>query len=170
MKHIIILFLLLVAGCKKDDKPTTTVEGKVINAGSKEPVEGVLVTLHDGISSGGGIFPTSTVGSGNTQTTYTKNDGSFKVSIRGDNPFLWLTKEGYHFDVLDGGALQSVKEYLSGKDYKNEVLGILAIAYFNPTFWGRNCLETDSVYYNAGSSIPLAFTKTTFVEYGNGPS
>jgi hypothetical protein len=171
MKYIAILVLLLVASCKKEDKPTktTSIEGKVINSGSKEPVEGVLVTLQDGISSGGGIFETSNVGSGKQLTTYTIKDGSFKISIKGDYPFLSLTKTGYHFNVLVEGALQNVKQYTAGGTYKNEILGLLAIAYFNPTFISKNCIETDSIFFDAGNSIPLAFKKTGFLLFSNRP-
>ena len=159
------MFLITFVGCTKEI-PETIIEGKVINAGSKQPVDSVLVTLQDGVNGGDSFFGSSnTAGSKTQQNTYTNKDGAFKISIKSNSPYLSLTKIGYEFIVMDGGAGQSIKYYQSGKVYSNEILGIWASAYFNPILKGKNCTAKDSICFGDG----IFSNFFSLRGYGNGP-
>lgn len=161
-KYILFLLTILLS-CKKETS-LTIIEGKVINAGSKIPIDSVLVTLQDGIGSA------NTIGSHQSTTTYTDKDGYFKISMKCEAPFLWLTKKGYEFVVMNEGAGQSVKGYYPGL-HKNEILGLWAQAYFNASFIGLNCTSTDTSVIGAdeGNHVPLAWIKIGIVFTGKGP-
>ena len=79
---LIILFgMLFISACEKKVRTTTTiVSGTVINAGSKQPIDSVKVTLLDGVSTAGEINSGNTT-SGNKNVAYTDKEGKFRVEI-----------------------------------------------------------------------------------------
>jgi len=159
-------------GCKKE-KQFTYIEGIVINTGSKQPIDSVLVSLHDGLGSSVLLGGGQTVGSENTVTTYTDKNGHFKISILADAPFLWLSKNGYRFvQVAPSGTLSTdPKSYLSGSNNSNQVLTLWANAYFQGIFKGRSSLPTDSIYFDeASQKVSLDWLRSrNHWNFGNGP-
>lgn len=122
---IIIAFLSTTA-CSKDHEYTTRVSGVVLNYGSKEPIDSVLIGLKDGVgASGFSVLPAST---DKRSVTYTDADGRFDIELSGEyGAFLFMEKEGYEFTNIE------VKPYEDG-DHDNEVLEMYAPAFFNPYF------------------------------------
>jgi hypothetical protein len=168
---LIIILLVFLSSCKKNPAPViTTIEGTVINIGSKQPIDSVKVTVVDGRSGSDSFFGSSkTSGTGKTVVKYTGTDGKFSISIEGISPVLYLDKTGYEFVYFREGSSDSFKEYLPGKKYTNEILDLWADAYFKGVFKGKLCIVSDSVYFDEGEKIPLAFSKTTYLHFGNGP-
>ena len=132
----ISLFLLLaLLGCM-DDEFTTTVSGKVVNFGSREPVEGACVYLKDGVGSSGVVIYEGNTSSDKRSEVLTDANGEFTVSLTGEyEAFLSVGKEGYQeFIVANEGAAVGIKSYGFGGSYENQVLELKAEAYFNPLF------------------------------------
>lgn len=135
---IIPLFLFLFSSCDEQPYYHTIVEGKVINYGSKEPIDSVLVNLRDGVASGDAWVNLGSNGgtsSNKSNSVYTNKLGEFKVELSGQHqPILTLGKKNYYFHVLSPGA---IKGYVDGSFY-NEILEMKAKAYFNPIFKAKN--------------------------------
>jgi hypothetical protein len=171
-KYFIIFFLFLGC-CNKDDAPVTTIEGKVINAGTKQPIDSVKVIAVDGKSTYDSFFGTSNrTGSGRYEITYTNTKGYFVISIKGNSPCVFLIKDGYEFIVFSEGhgSSDNYKCYFAGKEYNNETLELWARANFNPILKGKNCISTDSICFGDGIIIPGNYLlKNEFRGYGNGP-
>lgn len=123
----LVLLALLFFGTSCDEKMhTTIVSGKVINAGSKQPIDSVLVTLLDGVSTAGEFIPGNTT-SGLKNVAYTDKEGNFRVEITGEyNAYLALSKARY--EAPNGGLITSVSEGL----HENMVYEMKAYSYFNP--------------------------------------
>jgi len=137
MKNVLyIILLIFLASCKKNSTPViTTIEGTVINTGSRQPIDSVKVTVVDGRSGGDSFFGNiKTSGSGKIIVKYTGTDGKFSISIEGTSPVLYLEKTGYEFVVFSAGYGSSdyFKSYKAGEKYKNEVLELWADSYFKP--------------------------------------
>ena len=102
MRNILIastfIFLsLLGTSCKREN--TYLVEGVVVNRITQEPLEGVKMTLNDGLGVGG-IFPSDEIEVSNV--TYTDAQGKFKIQIKSksNHAVLWLSKQGYEFQSI----------------------------------------------------------------------
>jgi hypothetical protein len=99
MKNIlIVLSILLITlisfSCGKKKSQTTIVSGKVINFGSRAPVEGVLVILQDGVDASNGSVIDGKTSSDKKNTAYTNSNGEFRVELKGEyQPFLGLKKK-----------------------------------------------------------------------------
>lgn len=140
---------LLLSSCK-DKEYTTTIEGRVINFMTNEPVDSVYVRLKDGIASGGGWV---NLGGGNTSSgitsfAITDKDGYFKVSITGTHhAALFVTKDSDK-GVTSHRKHTSWPKFYGGGYYKDEQFEILLPAFFKPfiTFKGE-VYETDVVYF-----------------------
>jgi len=101
----IIALLVIAASCEKKER-TTVVSGTVINAGSKQPIDSVLVTLLDGVSTAGEIIPGNTT-SGKKNVAYTDKEGNFRVEITGEyDAFIAFSKEKY--EAPSGGLITGV--------------------------------------------------------------
>ncbi len=102
----LVIIMINLMSCEIKVK-TTVVYGMVIDAGSKQPIDSVLVTLLDGVSTSGGIIPGNTT-SGIKNVAYTDKDGKFRVEITGEySPFIALSKPRYA--APHGGLINSVK-------------------------------------------------------------
>lgn len=167
---LFILFLSVLFACKKEDEtPVTSIEGTVINIGSKMPVDSVEVIAVDGVSTYDTFFGTSNnSGSGRYVITYTDTNGKFNVNIKGNYPCIFLVKDGYRFVVFTYGSSENYKSYSAGKDYKNEILELWADAFFNPVLQGLSCISSDSILFD----VIYQNTKVGFnrLYYGNGPN
>jgi hypothetical protein len=170
---IFMLFLSVLFSCKKENEtPITTIEDKVINTGSKEPIDSVKVIAVDGVSTYDAFFGTSNnSGSGRYVITYTDINGKFNVSIKGNSPCIFLVKDGYRFVVFTYGSSENYKSYIAGNKYKNEVLELWADAYFKGVFKGLSCLITDSVYFDEGNFVESLenLRSRNIWWFGNGP-
>ena len=133
---LIVAILLTLSSCM-DDEFTTTVSGKVVNFGSREPVEGAYVYLKDGVGSSGPIIYDGNTSSDKRSEVLTDANGEFTVSLTGEHAaYLGVVgPEGYQeFIIAEGGAAVGVKSYGFGGNYENQVLELKAEAGFNPLF------------------------------------
>jgi hypothetical protein len=168
---LIIILLVFLSSCKKNPAPViTTIEGTVINIGSKQPIDSVKVTVVDGRSGSDSFFGSSkTSGTGKTVVKYTGTDGKFSISIEGSSPVLYLEKTGYEFVYFREGSSDSFKEYNPGKKYTNEILELWANAYFNPILKGINCQSNDTVLFDVMFYNSLERAGFEHQYLGNGP-
>ncbi len=137
---MVILITLFSSNCAKLTFKTI-IEGKVINFGSREPIENVEVGLKDGIVASGLIDLNTS--SDKESITYTDKNGEFYIEINGrDRAFLSMGKENYSFDPdwYDNLAV-GVKGYDNGH-FKDQVFEMKANAYFKPTLKSK-----DITYY-----------------------
>ena len=151
-KKLLLIFLstsLFLSSCK-DKEYTTTIEGRVINFMTNEPVDSVYVRLKDGIASGGGWvdFGGGNTSSGITSLAITDKDGYFKVSITGTHhAALFVTKDRDN-GVTSYRKHTSWPKFYGGGHYKDEQFEIKLPAFFKPfiTFKG-DIYETDVVFF-----------------------
>jgi hypothetical protein len=102
----IVVIMITILSCEKKVQ-TTVVSGIVLDAGSKQPIDSVLVTLLDGVSTAGEIIPGQTT-SGKKNVAYSNKEGKFRVEITGEySPFITLSKPRY--GAPHGGLINSVK-------------------------------------------------------------
>ena len=137
--YLIGILVMFFSSCKKE-VPETTISGIVVNYGTLQPIDSMLVTVISG--AGKGTFG-DTKGSGSEVSVYTDMNGKFTVTIKGDNLFLYMKKERYRYDDEIFGAYKS---YTAGRVYSNEVLKLNAYAIFDGYFYCPSCLDTDSSY------------------------
>lgn len=147
--------------------------------GSKQPIEGVLVYLQDGISSGG-FFPPGNTSSNKSNYTYTDKDGKFRVELTGEHgAYLSLSKSRYLFEHEQAGAVQGVKPYSDG-NFKNQILEMKAEAYFGPILkslkesFESDILRVDMLFRLNRSPDPILLKKYEITGfdyelYGKGP-
>ena len=168
----IIVISLVTVSCKKEKK--TIIEGKVVESGNKQPIEGVQIHVQDGISSGGGWFSlghSKTSGTGQDFYTFTDKNGYFSITVTGESPSLELDKANYFWQYTTSGAGQRFKFYNTGGTYKNEYFEMDADAFFNPILKGHNCIVSDSVLVLGGPYIPKGKGGGGYYTYeGNGPN
>ena len=170
MKNIILVGLILcLVACLKDNE-TTTIDGHVINVGSKQPIDSVQVFLRFGSPYGSSFIGGSTGGNGHYVSTLTDKNGYFKISLTGEELNLYLSKAGYRFVVfsIDSGTSNGFKYYNSGQNYSNEVLQLWADCYFKAVFQGKNSIDSDSIYFGEGDFINYSKMMNPY-GYGNGP-
>ena len=95
----ICLFTLIIQSCEKNkDKGDFNIEGKVINIGSNEPIDSVLVILYGGNPLNNPLMPdfNDNPPNGNNDTAYSDINGKFYLEIRNESAaFLGWRKEGY---------------------------------------------------------------------------
>jgi hypothetical protein len=135
MKNILtvlsISLLCLVGFSCGKKKYHTVISGKVINYGSKAPIDSVLVVLQDGVSSSGSIIDGNT-SSDSKDMVYTNNNGEFRVELKGEHhPYLWWSKKKH--ERYDPEYGREIKPYSEGI-YENEILELQADAFFDGKF------------------------------------
>jgi len=147
--YVFICLFLIGTSCKKD-KYHTIVKGKVINAGSKQPIDSVLVVMRDGIASGGGWFA---LGSSNTSSdkksyTYTDKNGCFEIELKGEHfAYIGFSKKQYTYKYHQEGTYIGYKPIPDG-EFENEVFEMEADAWFNPVIKSREfAYSTDSIFF-----------------------
>jgi len=142
MKKIMIttlIFALSIVGisCKKEI--IYTVEGVVLNKITQQPLEGVRVTLEDGLRVGG-ILPNEVEVSGET---FTNAEGRFKVEIKSKSgpAVLWVSKVGYEYK--DEKSTSDVRYIGVREGYQNITVNMDGIAYFNSPFYKTSVPQKD---------------------------
>jgi len=144
----ILALLVIAASCEKKER-TTVVSGTVINAGSKQPIDSVKVSLLDGVSTAGEIIPGNTT-SGKKNVAYSDKEGKFKVQITGEyEPFLSLSKQDY--EAPQGGLVIGVRW---GEDNSDKIFEMKTYAYFNPVL-------VSVAYVTSVKFCPAYFSKNT---------
>ena len=93
-------FILITSfSCNKNkDEGDFIIKGKIINAGSKEPIDSVLVILYGGNPMSNPFMPgfNDNPPNGNNDTTYTDKNGEFKLEIHNEKAaFIGWVKDGY---------------------------------------------------------------------------
>ncbi len=157
---IVTLPLLLGLSSCGDDEFTTTVSGKVVNFGSREPIEGAHVYLQDGVGASGVVIYEGNTSSGKRNETLTDANGEFTVSLTGEHiAYLSAGKENYQFIIAQEGAAVGVKSYgRNGGNFENQVIELKAEAGFNPLFVSKVPIQpTDSIvvlFQDFKSNIP----------------
>ena len=143
MRNILIastfIFLsLLGTSCKREN--TYLVEGVVVNRITQEPLEGVKMTLNDGLGVGG-IFPSDEIEVSNV--TYTDEQGKFKIQIKSksNHAVLWLSKQGYEFQIQE--STSDTRFYGINDEYTSVKLEMDGIAYFNSPFYKTSAPQKD---------------------------
>ena|SRR5690554_3230019 len=111
----ITLCVVISISCKKKEGDYI-VEGKIINAGSKEPIDSVSVVLRGGDPYNPGPFMSGSkrnLPNNNYTSTYTDENGYFKLIIE-DEPETFITwyKKGYKYGI----PYEKEKEIYSNND------------------------------------------------------
>jgi hypothetical protein len=164
--YIVSLLILVLLSCKKEY--TTTVIGTVINSGSRQPIDSVLVVLQDGIAGDGFLGDGKTTGNGSTTSTYTDASGRFKITLEGESPFFYAKKSRYNFVNPRDGS-HEITGLGKGGNYDFTV-EMDAEAHFNPNIKGINSVFSDSVFIDSGVTIPSMYILSNMVVlFGNGP-
>jgi hypothetical protein len=99
IKIFICLSGLIFQSCEKNkDKGDFIVEGRVINIGSDEPIENVLVILYGGNPLSNPLMPgfNDNPPNGNNDTAYSDSNGEFYLQVKDESAaFLGWRKDGY---------------------------------------------------------------------------
>jgi len=91
---------LFLGSCKKE-VGTVIVEGRVINVGTQQPIEGVTVVIENEVS----FTP------GHLDSTFTNANGEFHIELENEeSAWIYLRKEGYTFQ---SSSLNNVVGYLT---------------------------------------------------------
>lgn len=146
--------LVFLISCNDGNEYKTTVRGKAMNAGTGEPIEGVRVTLKDGVA-------TSFFGvGGNTANdkrveTYTDENGEFEISLSGEfTAYFGAYKKGYYCTQVQGkrASCDEVVPFGEGV-HENVFIKLHAESRFNPVFINSDAKPTDSlIIYVANST------------------
>lgn len=138
-----MLALLSLSACwPEPEEKTTIVEGIVVNSGTKEPIEGVLVSLLDG--SGYASAPDNH-SSGKANRVETDENGAFRVEITGIyHTSLAVGKRGYSWEHVIDGAVQGSRPFSEGL-HENVVLEMDADAFFAPVLKSKESLKDDEM-------------------------
>jgi hypothetical protein len=131
--------------CQKNkDGQDFIFEGKVVNAGSKKPIDSVRVVLHGGFPYRNFLAPDlhDNPPTGNNDTTYTNENGRFKVAVYNESTvFLSWYKKGYHDGTI-------IREESDSKGYANA-----DNSFFQP------CDREITIEYEADCSFYPTFIK-----------
>lgn len=167
----IVLVVATFNGC--EEKNYTSVSGQIVNWGSREPIDSVLVELEDGIGGSGSFGVPFQTTSDLANVTYTGQNGEFSVSLTGKyQAFLSLGKKRYNWD--GGGDGDNVKGFSPG-NHLNVILTMKAEAYFNGIFKkSQNAAKADSLFirllYDDGTTLSTSVGNSPIEPYvGTGP-
>lgn len=148
---ITIIWMVTLGGCKKEIG-NVIVEGRVINVGTQQPIEGVTVVIENEVS-----FTPS-----HLDSTFTDENGEFRIELPNEEEaWIYLRKDGYTFHSSSLNNVTGYLTYYSVGTTSNVKLEMYPDARFNPTFQNMSPSNDDSLYYN---ELPY-FTP---IKYGGG--
>jgi hypothetical protein len=154
MRNLLIIFALInfiLVSCEdKEERSLTVAEGYVIHSGTKKPLEGVRVSIWDGLPSTDPLS-TDSKSSGNYHVTFTDSTGFFHIELNAKEPVMFLSKQDYTFEYHIDGAVIGIIPLMVGEN-KNLLFEMDAWAYFNPWLKGSNSLINDTVLFDLISS------------------
>jgi hypothetical protein len=171
IKVFISLTILLFQSCEKNkDNGDFIVEGRVINIGSGEPIENVLVILYGGNPLSNPLMPgfNDNPPSGNNDTAYSDSNGKFYLKVKDESAaYLGWRKDGYKNGNIVWYS-NDFKTKLSERGnkffepgHKEIIINYEAECTFNPIFkkMGINS-ENDTLILSVASyHYPNAFVK-----------
>ena len=166
MKYVFLLTMIafFFLSCKKDLN-YTRIAGKVINIGSKQPIDSVLVILQDGVASDFFGTPGNT-SSDRKNLAYTDKNGYFDVELEGEHrAYIGFKKDKYLYEYDEGGSVIGIKPYPEGT-FLNEVFEMEAEAFFNGIFVNKQPNENDSLYLNVYTTY---YWSSDWLLVGTGP-
>jgi hypothetical protein len=142
---IICIFALSIQSCKKNkDKGDLIVEGKVINIGTREPIESVLVILYGGNPFSNPLMPgvNTYPPNGNNDTAYSNRNGEFYLKLKDESAaYLGWIKDGYKNGKIiwyTDDDFKNISEGSGNKFFKSGTKYIIiqyeAECTFNPVF------------------------------------
>jgi hypothetical protein len=137
------LFMVLIA-CGEEEY-VTTVNGTVINFGSRQPMVGAKVTLTDGIGADWLMSGFSTSSSGYS-VAYTDVQGKFSITLKGKHQAAFsvgMTDCEYDPDWSDGVSI-GVRGFSPGV-HDNVICELRAYAWFNATLQAKPGATADSL-------------------------
>jgi gamma-glutamylcyclotransferase (GGCT)/AIG2-like uncharacterized protein YtfP len=130
LHFLTIAILLLVWGCSKTE--TSTVNGRVINAGTKKGIEGIKVFLRDGVASNSILGLGGETSSDVESMALTDEEGAFSLTIEGNfgaqlsaagtDKYLWYTTNRQnsvngHLISVPEGTTNNVVIEMQAKSY-----------------------------------------------------
>ncbi|WP_235295968.1 carboxypeptidase-like regulatory domain-containing protein [Portibacter marinus] len=105
--------------------------GRVIDFGTREPIENVRIYVQDGFTGSGPILNHDDIGE-NEALTYTDENGEFFVEIKAENnPVLFPSKSREYWNYNEGGLVQSGEIFTRGEDHKDIEIILRGKAYLN---------------------------------------
>src|SRR5690554_3030913 len=122
LKVILLMIIVTILSCKKKEGDYI-VEGKIINAGSKEPIDSVSITLRGGYPYNSGPFlqgMNDDPANDNFSSTYTDENGYFKLIIEDERQaYITWYKEGYNHGIVtkNGKELYNNNDVVSISPY-----------------------------------------------------
>ncbi|HRS19843.1 MAG TPA: hypothetical protein P5243_10085 [Bacteroidales bacterium] len=168
---ISVLFLICATSCR-NKKGDFEITGTIINAGSKKPIDSVMVILFGGNPSSTGIGAVDDLNdnppNGNNDTTYTDKDGYFSVKIKKESySFIGIYKEGYRSPTYyTGNKVRGDNHFTVPGEYKVRIEYVAECSFY-PIFMkiGNNSdIDTlrvflDTEYKNFPRNFPLAYAE-----------
>ena len=122
LKVILLMIIVTILSCKKKEGDYI-VEGKIINAGNKEPIDSVSITLRGGYPYNSGPFlqgMNDDPANDNYASTYTDKNGYFKLIIEDERQaYITWYKEGYNHGIVtkNGKELYNNNDVVSISPY-----------------------------------------------------
>jgi len=179
MKKLVFLlavFSIVFFSCEKNKEKTTIIEGVVLNAGTKQPIDSVKVLLKDGNANTSGSFGIDgNTSSGKSATVYTDKEGKFTIQITGEfTPFLLASKKDYSFWGINPHR-NLFGDYIPmkfGLNQKTEIQ-LFAKSYFKPVLMQKDLsIVYDKIVYSFMSKDRVTgelvtHSRVYFVDYGS---
>jgi len=140
----ICISILIFQSCEKNkDRGDFIVEGKVINIGSDEPIDSVLVILYGGNPLSNPLMPgfNDNPPSRNNDTAYSDSNGEFYLKVKDESAaFLGWRKDGYkngnivwYLDNFETKSNEEGNKFFN-PGTKNIMIEYEAKCTFNPVF------------------------------------
>ena len=145
------ILLIAFSSCKKE-VGNVIVEGRVINVGTQQPIEGVTVVIENEVS-----FTPS-----HLDSTVTDENGFFHIELPNEeSAWVYLKKEGWTFHSSSLNNVTGYLTYYSVGTTSNVKLEMYPKAWFDGKFMSTTPSLDDSLYYK-----PLTYSGN--LSYGGG--
>ncbi|MEJ0031616.1 MAG: hypothetical protein WDO15_15125 [Bacteroidota bacterium] len=140
------LFIVLIA-CDQPEH-VTTVNGTVINFGSRQPMAGARVTLTDGVG-GDWLLPGANTSSSAFSQIYTDSLGKFSISLKGKyQASLSVGMKDCEYDPNWSDGISIGVRGLAPGTHDDVICELRAYAWFNATFQEKPGPTADSLEVN----------------------
>jgi hypothetical protein len=146
---VFLFWIVILASCKKE-VGNVIVEGRVINVGTQQPIEGVTVVIENEVS-----FTPS-----HLDSTFTNANGEFRIELPNEeDAWIYLRKDGWTFH---SSSLNNVTGYLTYYPVgmtSNVKLEMYPDAWFGGVFQNIIPVQSDTFCFK---DLPYM----TFINYG----
>ncbi|MGB0391097.1 MAG: hypothetical protein ACPGD5_05980, partial [Salibacteraceae bacterium] len=145
---IILIGLIFISSCKKE-VGNVIVEGRVINLGTQQPIEGVTVVIENEVS-----FTPS-----HLDSTFTDADGNFHIELPNEkDAWIYLRKDGWTFHSSSLNNVTGYLTYYPNGITSNVKLEMYPDAWFGGVFENENPTQSDTFYFNElPYSTPISY-------------